>query len=121
MSPDSGGDYTLPELARLVRATNETVTQLASRLDALLERLDDRYQRKDLAEAMAANQSARVSGLNDDIADLDARFRAEQQVRRSREDDREKEARAMRRLVMSALLFPVLVAVVSGLILTAVL
>ena len=121
MSPDSGGDYTLPELARLVRATNETVAQLASRLDALLERLDDRYQRKDLAEAMAANQTARVTALNDDITDLDSRFRAEQHVTRSREEDREKESRAMRRLVLSALLFPLLVSIVAGLILAAVL
>ena len=113
--------YTVPELGRLIRANAELVNQLATRLDALLDRMDDRYQRRDLAEAMAANQQSRIHDLRDDVEALDSRFRAEVKKRDTREEDREKEQRAMRRLVLSALLFPILVAVVSGLILAVVL
>ena len=58
------------EISRWLARIDKTVNDLAGNVSGILERLDERYQRRDLAEAEAANFLARLQAVVDDINEL---------------------------------------------------
>lgn len=73
-------EVSIGEVQRTVARVEATVTALALTVNGILERLDERYQRRDLAEAEAANFLARIQSVVDDVnevkADMDEDRRA---------------------------------------------
>lgn len=67
----TGPDVSIGELTRIVGRLEASVTTLTGIVTGLKDSLDDRYQRRDLAEAEAANILARIQDVVHDVNNLE--------------------------------------------------
>ena len=63
-------DVSIGELTRIVSRLDTTVGSLSTIVTGLKDTLDQRYQRRDLAEAEAANILARIQDVASDVRDV---------------------------------------------------